>query len=271
MIRFALADDVLSLKNIWDVCFGDSDFYISSYYQNRPSDTRSLIWEEDGSIVSMLDLIPVTLLQNGKDHQALYIYAAATLPDFQGNRIMTQLIEAAAKWATENDYDFLGLIPQDESLIEFYQPKGFVLPVYRDFITIVQGNSFATEQVRPCSEGRFQEGKLRYENTFSDVILHSESFCRCLYRQTLVGGSILSVGDRYAICYLLEDSKLFVQEISSDEEQLEADVNAICRYYHVKSATVARQGTKQLYGLFRPLHDDCPDSVASVYMNTMLD
>lgn len=272
MIRFAEPGEHRSLHNIWSVCFGDPDFYISSYYQNRPSDVRSLVWEENGRLVSMLDLIPISLRLNEVEYPTLYIYAAATLPDYQGRRFMHQLIEASANWAAENHYDFLSLIPQNEGLVSFYQKQGFVLPVYRDLIAMKKAQGNETEhQVSSCSEEKFQKKKLQYEETFSNGILHSPSFCSCLYRQTLAGGgSVLSVGDRYAICYLSDHTELLIQEISSNDETLDSDVGAICRYYQVETATVARKGTQRLYGLFRPLR---PFSAAldSVYMNTMLD
>lgn len=272
MIRFAEQKDILSLQNIWRACFDDTEFYISSYYLNRPSDVMSLVSEQSKEIVSMLDLIPVSLCLNDKEYTALYIYAAATLPDFRGQSIMHKLIKAAADIGAENRYDFLCLVPQNEGLVSFYREQGFSIPVYRD-LTEVKKDDYGKDDclVGCCSEEKFTDKKIRYEKKFSKAVLHTSDFCLCLYRQTLAGGgSVLSVGDNYAVCYLSDNKELFVQEISSSEKNLQSDINAICKYYGVQTATVARNGDKNLYGLFRPL-GDFSGNLDSVYMNTMLD
>ncbi len=271
MIRFANNNDIPYLKAIWRVCFDDTDLYIESYYINRPLDAQALVWEEDGNIVASLDLIPISLKLNGTKYNALYIYAAATLPKYRKQGIMHKLIDEAARWGLENDYHFLSLIPQTESLVSFYKNQGFSLPVYRDLISISRNGIGEHENVCFCSEENFQNKKQEYEKGFSNAVVHDTSFRSCLYRQTLAGGgSVLSVGSRYAICYLSKDKKLFIQEISSNDDTLFSDVSAICSYFYTDSATIARKGTNNLYGLFRPLTSLKWD-LSDVYMNTMLD
>ena len=271
MIRFANDNDIPSLKNIWKACFDDTDLYIKSYYINRPLNTLALVWEGDGRIVSSLDLIPISLKVKSIEYNALYIYAAATLPEYQKRGIMHKLIDEAARWGLGNGYHFLSLIPQTESLISFYQNQGFSLPVYRDLSSISRTDVGEYEKVYCCSEENFQNKKQEYEKNFLNIVSHDTSFCSCLYRQTLAGGgNVLSVGSRYAICYLSKDKKLFIQEISSSYDTLISDVSTICRYYNTDSATVARKGDNTLYGLFRPLISFEGD-LSDVYMNTMLD
>lgn len=271
MIRFANNIDIPSLKVIWKACFDDTDLYIESYYINRPLNTRTLVWEEDDKIVSSFDLIPISLKLKSAEYKALYIYAAATLPEYRKRGIMRHLINEAAIWGLKNDYHFLSLIPQTESLFYFYQNQGFSLPIYRDLISVSTTGVGEYENVYSCSEKNFQDKKQEYENSFLNGVVHDTSFCSCLYRQTLAGGgSVLSVGSRYAICYLSNNNKLFIQEISSSDDILISDVNAICRYFNTDSVIMARKGTNTLYGLFRPLISFKGD-LSDVYMNTMLD
>lgn len=271
MIRFANDNDIPSLKTIWKACFDDTDLYIASYYINRPFNARALVWKEDGRIVSSLDLIPISLKVKSAEYNALYIYAAATLPEYRGRGIMHKLIDESARWGLENGYHFLCLIPQTEALISFYQNQGFSLPVYRDLVSISKAVIDRYENICSCSEESFLSKKQKYENKFLNAILHDASFCSCLYRQTLSGGgSVLLVGNRYAICYFSTDKKLFIQEISSGDDTLISDVSTICRYYNVNSAAVARNGASTLYGLFRPLIS-FKGKLSDVYMNTMLD
>lgn len=277
MIRFAHLEELADLKGIWRQCFEDEDPYIDSYYEEAGTFARHLVYCDPNlkQPVSMLDLLPFTIALEGEKLQAFYIYAAATLPSFQGRGIMHTLIGESCRIAEEEGKDYIALIPQTQTLIDFYQKQQFLIPLYKKMETFCvpsdeENSSFS--EITSCPETEFISLKKRYEGRFPAAVLHDDPFLRLIYRQTLAGGgSILKLGqENYAVCYLQKE-KLFVQEISCPDSELKGALCRLGRYFKKETGIVQRHGKDQLYGLIRPLAEKASKNLSDVYMNTMLD
>ncbi len=79
----------------------------------------------DGRIVSSLQMIPCTLRLGEVRFAAHYIYAAATLPQWQGRGLMEGLLEEAARDGARRGQDFSVLITQEDSLLDYYARFGY--------------------------------------------------------------------------------------------------------------------------------------------------
>lgn len=75
---------------------------------------------EDGKAVSMAFLFPCRINTLDKNYEALYLYAAATHPDYKKQGLMTRILELAKK---ENKLVLLR--PANTELLEFYKKRGF--------------------------------------------------------------------------------------------------------------------------------------------------
>lgn len=113
------------LKNIMSVCFQDVFEVVDLFFKNRVCLNDCFVCEEDGKIVSVLHIIPSELQINGKIYKSGYIYGACTLPDFRKRGIMSELIKFSEKEAMNRNYKFLFLVPDNESLENFYQKLGY--------------------------------------------------------------------------------------------------------------------------------------------------
>lgn len=272
MIRFATESEAPVLKKIWQACFDDPQEYIDTHYANHKYCARTIVLCENDKIVSMFDMIDIQIRSCGQVHKCFYIYAAATLPEYQGKGYMHRLIDHACDMAKDEGMAAAVLIPQSKSLVEFYQKQGFNNHISYDIIEFQRKS--AASIISPLSESEFIEVKNKYENSLADCVLHSSNLSSLIYKQTktLTGlpVKIQTFGNEsYAICYK-EKRRLFIQEISSADEYLEGDISALCDYFDVKKAKVIRMGEKYLYGLARQLNSQII-KWDKLYMNTMLD
>lgn len=127
MRKFKIANEEMlpELKNIMSVCFQDVFEVLDLFFQNRVCLDDCFVCEEDGKIVSFLYVMPSKLQINGKIYKSGYIYGACTLPDFRKRGIMSELIKFSEKEAMNRNYKFLFLVPDNESLENFYQKLGY--------------------------------------------------------------------------------------------------------------------------------------------------
>lgn len=274
MIRFAEENETPILKEIWHACFDDDETYVNSYYLSSKQLARHLVYcMPESKIVAMLDILPVKIKIGERICSATYIYAVATLPEFQGRGIMHTLLSEACRILKKEGNSFALLIPQTEPLIDFYKKQGFTLPIYK------RVSSYETKEkttdflgIYPCSEEDFIKEKTACENHKKDVILHSELFLRCAYRQTLAaGGSILKfLQSGYAVCYPEKDT-LFVQELSCEGKCREDVLSALGGYFGRVSVKLQEAGKDTLYGLAKPLDSMDEVDLSGVYMSAMLD
>ncbi len=104
------------LADLWCEAFGDKkedvllylDFLLKYFY----------IYEENGTIYAMTAVLPLS--HNGKNGG--YIYALATRATMRGRGISTRLLNYIKALP---EYDFFVLVPQNESLFDFYKRFGF--------------------------------------------------------------------------------------------------------------------------------------------------
>ena len=111
--------DLSQCRKIYDEAFCDDKAFTDSLFNACGNNCKTL--EKNGKTVSMLFLMPCTLMLHGKGQSAHYIYAAATEKKYRGRGYMTELLDNIKK--SENGVLFLR--PANEGLVEFYSRCGF--------------------------------------------------------------------------------------------------------------------------------------------------
>lgn len=119
MIRFFKEKDIFSVISIWKEAFGDSTEEIRFFLEFLKDNL--LVLEKDGKVVSMLTILKVRI---GEDN-GRYIYAVATDKKFRCRGYAGELIKYDKHFITDNNEKFLVLLPQEESLHNFYEKYGF--------------------------------------------------------------------------------------------------------------------------------------------------
>lgn len=101
--------------HLWQEAFGDSKEEIS-FFINNCQDYRIIGNYYNGVLASMLFLVNCKV----EEVDCKYIYVACTLEDFKKLGLMTELLEKC-----KEKYSFISLIPANESLVDFYEKRGF--------------------------------------------------------------------------------------------------------------------------------------------------
>lgn len=114
------------LLALYRACFPEDDPSFWKWIFERlycPGNTLNL--REEGKIVASLQMLPCALRLKEQTFSAHYIYAAATLPEWQGKGLMAKLLEQAAQEGRRRGQDFSILITQEDSLLDYYVRFGY--------------------------------------------------------------------------------------------------------------------------------------------------
>lgn len=124
-LRCARPEETPRLKTLWKLAFGDEDACIDFFFtgEYRPEDMLVLL--EDGVIVTMLYLMPITLQAPSFSATAHYVYALATHPDARQKGYGRQLLAFADQGLRRRGDDCITVVPAQPSLHKFFSTVGF--------------------------------------------------------------------------------------------------------------------------------------------------
>lgn len=123
--------DIPQLKAIWQKVFGDSDDVIDCFFDNTADLNNAYVFKDDDKCVSAFYLIDAPIKEGNTFKKSMYLYAAATLPEYRKKGIMSEMIKYAVKRLQLAGYDYLYLYPANEKLYSYYEKLGFE-PVFKD-------------------------------------------------------------------------------------------------------------------------------------------
>lgn len=109
------------IKTLWRQCFEDPDHFVEFYFDRVYKEENTLSLEEDGRIVSALQMIPYAMTWCGVEIIVAYISGTCTAPDKRGQGLMGQLLHKSFSEMHKRDFDITALIPASASLFEFYR------------------------------------------------------------------------------------------------------------------------------------------------------
>lgn len=128
MITLARDGMRTDLERIWRLCFGDPAENVSYFFDNRYDPNACVVYVDEtaGRPVAMLNLLECSITEDSEIAPALYVYAAATRPDYRGRGIMTQLMDFAGRYAAAKyRRRYLLTVPASRELFRFYEKRGF--------------------------------------------------------------------------------------------------------------------------------------------------
>ncbi len=113
--------DEIAVKTLWQEAFGDGDDFIDSFLMRYYSRRRMLAEERDGTLASMLHLVPF----ESELGRTTYVFGVATAPAFRGQGLASELLRRAETICRGRGDDALALIPDGEGLRAFYARLGY--------------------------------------------------------------------------------------------------------------------------------------------------
>ncbi len=136
MIRFAVDEDHAVLKSLWMQIFGDSKEAIDYYFSHRHQNQNMLVYEEEGTILGMLTMLPVEISFGKENGSGRYIYAVATEQKHRGQGISTKLMDYCHEFMENNRETAAVLAPASEGLFAFYQKRGYETAFFVEIKTL---------------------------------------------------------------------------------------------------------------------------------------
>ena len=125
MIRFAQQSDTERIRALWEVCFPDEGGFNPWYFEYLYRPEHTLIYELDGELAAMLQMLPFEIEADGTAKSVTYIYGACTAPQHRRKHLMSQLLEESFRLDRENGRAASVLIPQEDWLFGFYRKFGY--------------------------------------------------------------------------------------------------------------------------------------------------
>ncbi len=121
-----------SLSVLWNKVFGDDYSFIDLIF-NKEYDSSILCFAEldNEKAVSAFYLIKNELKFENAIFNGYYLYAAATLPEYRGKGLMSDLIRQAQTYCRQQGADYISLVPSQESLYNYYSALGFQKAMHR--------------------------------------------------------------------------------------------------------------------------------------------
>lgn len=119
-IRFAKEDEKDYIREIWDYCFNDSPKFTDFYFDNKYDKENTLVVEEDGEIVSSLQLNQYNIKLNDKLYDTSYVVGVSTFPHVRGKGYMKHIMEKTLKELYKRDQLVSILMPIDYRLYRKY-------------------------------------------------------------------------------------------------------------------------------------------------------
>jgi ribosomal protein S18 acetylase RimI-like enzyme len=123
------------LKHLWQSCFDDEAAYMDLYFDRYYAPEQTLVHAVDGRAVSMMTLLPATLVGNGRTHRARYLYAVGTLPAYRQQGLSTQLAAQADARMRAEGCELALVVPASAPLFAFYARQGFTVAFYRRVVS----------------------------------------------------------------------------------------------------------------------------------------
>ena len=290
MIRAANQLDIPQLKKIWDRCFDDPLNYVDFLYDCVTTPSKTLVWDENGKILSMAMSIDCMFSYKEEQLPCVYIYGCATLPEAEGQGIMTRLIASAERMAAERGVQMSVLVPGGRFLYSFYRKRGYNSDFPLRTVTLRPGMIGDVQAPdTPLLYDRIQTEELYAirESALYDVphIEWKPDQISFILRDAVAYGEHVvsysgQAGKAYAI-YGAENRALFIKECLGTSELAakillaalinEQDPRRVTLRGPVGAGVLPFEGTRQEYGMSKIFKTAKPLSDLAPFMNLMLD
>lgn len=113
------------VRQLWKTCFDDDDAFIDLYFRLRYTDKINKVIEEDGKVISALQMIPYPMTFCGQTVATSYISGACTHPDYRARGAMRRLLQETHRAMFAEGVMFATLIPAEEWLKGYYARSGY--------------------------------------------------------------------------------------------------------------------------------------------------
>ena len=263
-IRRARREDGPALRKLWELCFPGEEAFTQLFFQRLYQPEHAWLLLSGGEIASMLHGFDYALQCGEKTLQCVYVYGVGTHPAHRGRGHAAALIDALSEAAARRGADALFLVPQEESLFDYYRAHGF------------ETAFFLSRYARRAPRGRMPDRVWVREALAEDLdavnTVYERAFCGvrhalrppehwAVVRDELRlagGGMVLALrGEQvqgYA-CYSGEGGVLISESVWDDAAARRAMYRFIARRSHARRIQIISPGSQRPFASVRPLSE----------------
>lgn len=223
------------VKELWRICFDDSEEFIDLYFRLRYSNKDNIIIQSGDDIISALQMLPYTMTYCGSQINTSYISGACTHPDYRGKGVMRELLSQAFTQMTRKSIVLSTLIPAEPWLFDYYKKMGYAPVFLNSHIKMDAGEIPASGNIKIKSGIDFDKMSFDYLNNKNQerpcTVLHDEADFKVILEDlALSGGRVFTAYEKGKITGVAtiepSDKGLRVTELIADNEEIR---NALLR------------------------------------------
>lgn len=125
IIRLAREEDTAELRDMWKICFCDSDAFIELHFTRKYKPENTLILLCGDRIAACLHMLPCFIILYGRKFLFYYLAGLCTRPEFRARGFMGRLVEEAHKEMQKRGIPLSILIPAEKTLYTYYERLGY--------------------------------------------------------------------------------------------------------------------------------------------------
>ena len=240
-------------KELWKLCFHDSEAFTDLYFRLRYNDEVNLYLETDGRVTAALQILPYPITFHQEELAMGYISGACTHPDFRNKGLMGQLLRKAFGKMVQEGKALTTLIPAEPWLFDYYARFGYA-PVFQQSSYIYHNQPVAVNEMPSdetleitdsCQEEVIRFMETQYREQSSCCILHPTSDLQVVYASLQLdhGHTYLlrRQGELKAIAFATPADKQTwrIDELLAIDEQTEKRMlQQIANHLHLSQFTV---------------------------------
>lgn len=238
------------VKNLWKLCFNDSEEFIDMYFRLRYSKDVNIAIQSGEEVIAAMQMLPYPMTYGGGEINTSYVSGACTHPDYRGRGVMHELLSQAFTKMLVNNVAVSTLIPAEPWLFDYYARNGYAAVfnyVTKTFTATGTEEADGALILEPTTE--YKEEVYEYLNRKlrerTCCIQHTEKDFRVILSDLqLAQGSIYTLNNRgrivaLAVAYPTDNSQWYIGEIVSDTEGMRSLLlQRICRKLEVASLEI---------------------------------
>lgn len=166
MIRFSNEHTEPLVRQMWKVCFEDTDAFIDLIFTQKYKPENTLVYFENDIAVASLQMHPYTISFYGEEIPFAYLAGLCTLPEYRNKGYMAQLINKAHEILKEREIPLSILIPAENSLFRFYERFDYEQVFDR-----------SEEPIYPLDKILEENSDIEYAYSFFDSMYRHKDLC----------------------------------------------------------------------------------------------
>lgn len=229
-LRTSHVGDILCLRALWKLAFGDEDAYIDHFFAGYYAPERMLVLEEEGQIQAMAAWFDMpVVLADGTKVPSAYLYAVATHPDCRGRGLAGQLLAFADRWLKERGFACVTTVPARPDLHKFFARNGF-----EEYFVLEQQEHIPqpgknTAVLKPVDADEYGILRERMLVGTDHVCYSPEALNYQAGVCTLSGGGLYRAGRQGCACVERSGDEVFVKELLCPPEEREGVLSAVAQ------------------------------------------